>query len=1243
MESFVDRASMDLCIVMSYCSGGDLTSFIKSSAQRGAKLSESEIKYHFVQMSLALHFMHEKNILHRDLKTGNIFLRKQHGGLVQLGDFGISKVLKGASDLASTCIGTPYVTRKKKSSNRPINAQTHGESHPSENSLHSDGVLTSSLLLFFSLHSVHVARTFQKRKIQSQIRRMGIGTSLTREREDGGVIARFRSARLSVSFVFLVCVVDCLFSLHCQGCILYELTSLKHAFDAGNINGLANKVIHGIYPPISTSYSKDLRELIKSMLGVTPSSRPSIKQILLMPTLLKPIKKYIRQILALKSSDGDESGSGSGGSGGASSCGDGGNDDSGYRPAHILNLRNQLDRLGPPLSGLFAELEKERCEKRAAGASDPRAERRTRHAVANNNELYDDGEESNPIERTLVAPKDPTVPSSSSSDSHAPPTVRRRPRKHAGGASSERQAARLAALEQEHAARVEELRQEELAKAKLEKDFERLQALQAQRAKRLAARKSQLAAGGSGSGGIESTLSSSTSSTAGSSGGASSLPIIASTASSPRLGPTSPTPPANANANAPLPSLNQQSSSSRNASPALHPNRRIPSNKLPPNNLSLHPRAPSPSLPSVAGPPQASSPPPSHLPSPRVSGIPRRITATTTAANSSSGPPSESFESKDFSPPSSSSSLLPTSSGSPQTGLPLSSPPPESLKLLKRKVAVTRHTDQTNKDMPTPATSASLSPPTPTTAISPIQSPQTSHPAERVIGIGGGHRGRPRTNKVFPSSQPPPPPPEGDVEAALKHEKEELERLRIERLRLEELLTRMDEEHGLFTPPVPAPNHNNIASVDASPRVHLRGLKAGANFASGGGGGDLSPRQPSHSPALNQPQQSLHTDPPVKTFSSTVLPAAFDTPLVYKRATLGGGSNNMVGVGVVKSTRRHSTHSDAPVIPRPRGPPTNTSVGVTANGMSIQSPALPNGSTRDRILAAKAAKKSEEAEVEQQRLLQARREYFSDRVKADQRTKEFYGASSSQGQGASSSPPPDDAQPAHLTNQRRRYTSEAANSHAGGHDRDREALFIYDDSALAAHLNSDILPPAAPSASAATALSTAEKLLQDEEDEVSASSLEVEEFQNHLRQYTRRIETLRSVIEVTSRAGGKRPTIQIDDEDDNDDSDDDSPRVVGGYGSDGDRPPSSPDVDRPLVPTTLADRKKQLAQECVNLVGRDAFVAAYDFLAKVRAEEHMWEDDIEDTRKLEKLTKIMGVERVKHWKMIDQLLFVESC
>ena len=48
----------------------------------------------------------QSNILHRDLKTQNIFLTGSH--IIKLGDLGIARVLDSASDLATTVIGTPY-------------------------------------------------------------------------------------------------------------------------------------------------------------------------------------------------------------------------------------------------------------------------------------------------------------------------------------------------------------------------------------------------------------------------------------------------------------------------------------------------------------------------------------------------------------------------------------------------------------------------------------------------------------------------------------------------------------------------------------------------------------------------------------------------------------------------------------------------------------------------------------------------------------------------------------------------------------------------------------------------------------------------------------------------------------------------------------------------------------------------------------------------------------------------------
>ena len=61
--------------------------------------------------------MHKKHILHRDIKTQNIFLTKNN--MVKLGDFGISKSLEGSLAQAKTVIGTPYYLSPEIISNVP--------------------------------------------------------------------------------------------------------------------------------------------------------------------------------------------------------------------------------------------------------------------------------------------------------------------------------------------------------------------------------------------------------------------------------------------------------------------------------------------------------------------------------------------------------------------------------------------------------------------------------------------------------------------------------------------------------------------------------------------------------------------------------------------------------------------------------------------------------------------------------------------------------------------------------------------------------------------------------------------------------------------------------------------------------------------------------------------------------------------------------------------------------------------
>ncbi|NP_001339977.1 serine/threonine-protein kinase Nek11 isoform 17 [Homo sapiens] len=49
--------------------------------------------------------MHERRILHRDLKSKNVFLKNN---LLKIGDFGVSRLLMGSCDLATTLTGTPH-------------------------------------------------------------------------------------------------------------------------------------------------------------------------------------------------------------------------------------------------------------------------------------------------------------------------------------------------------------------------------------------------------------------------------------------------------------------------------------------------------------------------------------------------------------------------------------------------------------------------------------------------------------------------------------------------------------------------------------------------------------------------------------------------------------------------------------------------------------------------------------------------------------------------------------------------------------------------------------------------------------------------------------------------------------------------------------------------------------------------------------------------------------------------------
>ncbi|NWI98874.1 NEK11 kinase, partial [Crypturellus undulatus] len=101
--SFVERDSF--CIITEYCEGGDLDLKIQEYKESGKIFTQKQIMEWFIQLLLGVNYMHERRILHRDLKAKNIFLKNN---FLKIGDFGVSCLLMGSCDLATTFTGTPY-------------------------------------------------------------------------------------------------------------------------------------------------------------------------------------------------------------------------------------------------------------------------------------------------------------------------------------------------------------------------------------------------------------------------------------------------------------------------------------------------------------------------------------------------------------------------------------------------------------------------------------------------------------------------------------------------------------------------------------------------------------------------------------------------------------------------------------------------------------------------------------------------------------------------------------------------------------------------------------------------------------------------------------------------------------------------------------------------------------------------------------------------------------------------------
>uniref|UniRef100_A0A8B9KY70 Serine/threonine-protein kinase PLK n=1 Tax=Astyanax mexicanus TaxID=7994 RepID=A0A8B9KY70_ASTMX len=112
-HSFEDKDN--IYILLEYCSRRSLAHILKARKV----LTEPEVRYYLRQTVSALKYLHDQEILHRDLKLGNLFVSDSME--LKVGDFGLAAKLEPVSNRRKTICGTPNYL-----SPEVLNKQGHG-------------------------------------------------------------------------------------------------------------------------------------------------------------------------------------------------------------------------------------------------------------------------------------------------------------------------------------------------------------------------------------------------------------------------------------------------------------------------------------------------------------------------------------------------------------------------------------------------------------------------------------------------------------------------------------------------------------------------------------------------------------------------------------------------------------------------------------------------------------------------------------------------------------------------------------------------------------------------------------------------------------------------------------------------------------------------------------------------------------------------------------------------------------
>ena len=107
IECYEENGQLNL--ITEYVDVGDLATEIQKRRNQHRYFSETTAKFLFVQLVLAVEYLHRHNILHRDLKSANALISKHW--FIKLCDFGFAKRCQGDVDGGSASdakLGTPY-------------------------------------------------------------------------------------------------------------------------------------------------------------------------------------------------------------------------------------------------------------------------------------------------------------------------------------------------------------------------------------------------------------------------------------------------------------------------------------------------------------------------------------------------------------------------------------------------------------------------------------------------------------------------------------------------------------------------------------------------------------------------------------------------------------------------------------------------------------------------------------------------------------------------------------------------------------------------------------------------------------------------------------------------------------------------------------------------------------------------------------------------------------------------------